>query len=362
MTDFDPYFQWLGIPPTDQPPDHYRLLGLPRFTNDAQAIQHSADERMAAVRMNQAGPRGRFTQKLLNELATAKLCLLNPFSKAEYDASLSSASGQGAPLVDSLLPASLSTGVPLPPPSTQPEVRGPSNLMPKVQVHPIRHRPKKRKPEYDPRMIGWWLPFLGLLAVMVVGLGVFFFRPFTTRDGAEVIKHSTKDSSDRETNQQPATVEPDRRVSLKINEESGLDVIQQEASGFISLPLSAAKRNGQVALESREVGELLVGWQSDDDSVTWQFKTQLSPPQGIYRVRLMYQAASAAAGAQFVLHFDGEEYVRDLHARDRLIEDECYVALKHKGVHTLRFSLRSKPPSAAFGLKVLELSIPRTRG
>ena len=28
---FDPYHQWLSIPPKDQPPDHYRLLGLARF-------------------------------------------------------------------------------------------------------------------------------------------------------------------------------------------------------------------------------------------------------------------------------------------------------------------------------------------
>ena len=25
---FDPYHKWLGIPPEDQPPHHYRLLGV----------------------------------------------------------------------------------------------------------------------------------------------------------------------------------------------------------------------------------------------------------------------------------------------------------------------------------------------
>ena len=24
---FDPYYTWLGIPPEEQPPDHYRLIG-----------------------------------------------------------------------------------------------------------------------------------------------------------------------------------------------------------------------------------------------------------------------------------------------------------------------------------------------
>jgi hypothetical protein len=26
--DFDPYHKWLGIPPPQQPPHHYRLLGI----------------------------------------------------------------------------------------------------------------------------------------------------------------------------------------------------------------------------------------------------------------------------------------------------------------------------------------------
>jgi hypothetical protein len=28
MSDFDPYYHWLGIAPKDQPPNHYRLLGV----------------------------------------------------------------------------------------------------------------------------------------------------------------------------------------------------------------------------------------------------------------------------------------------------------------------------------------------
>ena len=28
---FDPYHEWMGIPPSEQPPNHYRLLGLSEF-------------------------------------------------------------------------------------------------------------------------------------------------------------------------------------------------------------------------------------------------------------------------------------------------------------------------------------------
>ena len=35
---FDPYHKWLGIPPKDQPPNHYRLLGIELFESDADVI------------------------------------------------------------------------------------------------------------------------------------------------------------------------------------------------------------------------------------------------------------------------------------------------------------------------------------
>ncbi len=86
--DFDPYYQWLGISPKYQPPTHYRLLGLELFETNPDVISSAADQRMAHVRSLQTGGRGPLTQKILNELSTARRCLLNPASKAEYDAHL----------------------------------------------------------------------------------------------------------------------------------------------------------------------------------------------------------------------------------------------------------------------------------
>jgi hypothetical protein len=88
MSNFDPYREWLEIDPVEQPADHYRLLGLARFENDRSRIERAADERMAHVRQFQTGPRGPFTQKLLNELAAARLCLLDAQRKTQYDAEL----------------------------------------------------------------------------------------------------------------------------------------------------------------------------------------------------------------------------------------------------------------------------------
>jgi cytoskeletal protein RodZ len=85
---FDPYHEWLGIPASEQPPHHYRLLGIVLFEDNSKVIENAADQRMAHVRTYQLGKYSDLSQKLLNELATAKICLLNPEKKAVYDQQL----------------------------------------------------------------------------------------------------------------------------------------------------------------------------------------------------------------------------------------------------------------------------------
>lgn len=82
---FDPYHKWLGIHPSEQPPNFYRLLGIAKFESDADVISNAADARMAHVKTFQAGANSNHSQQILNELARAKLCLLIPSKKAEYD-------------------------------------------------------------------------------------------------------------------------------------------------------------------------------------------------------------------------------------------------------------------------------------
>ncbi len=91
MTHFDPYHQWLGIPPAEQPATHYRLLGIEPFEADAEVIGSAADRQMGHVRTFQLGPQGAISQRLLCELSTARLILLHPQRKAGYDAVLRSA-------------------------------------------------------------------------------------------------------------------------------------------------------------------------------------------------------------------------------------------------------------------------------
>jgi hypothetical protein len=86
--EFDPYYTWLGIPPSERPADHYRLLGVPRFETNADVISNAADARMAFVRTFQTGPKGKYTQQILNELAAARTTLLQQERKSAYDQQL----------------------------------------------------------------------------------------------------------------------------------------------------------------------------------------------------------------------------------------------------------------------------------
>ncbi|MCH7729686.1 MAG: trypsin-like peptidase domain-containing protein [Planctomycetes bacterium] len=82
---FDAYQKWLGIPPAEQPPNHYRLLGIQLFEDDADVIDSAADQRMTRLRSFQSGKHAQHSQSLLNEIATAQVCLLDPEKRALYD-------------------------------------------------------------------------------------------------------------------------------------------------------------------------------------------------------------------------------------------------------------------------------------
>ncbi len=85
---FDPYLKWFGIPPKDRPIHHYRLLAIEIFEADAEVIENAADQRMAHLKRFNTGKHSALAEKLLNEVAAARVCLLNPAKKAGYDEEL----------------------------------------------------------------------------------------------------------------------------------------------------------------------------------------------------------------------------------------------------------------------------------
>ena len=85
---FDPYLKWFGIPPAARPINHYRLLGIEVFETDPEVIENATDQRMAHLKRFSAGQHATLAEQLLNEVAAARVCLLNPGKKAKYDEEL----------------------------------------------------------------------------------------------------------------------------------------------------------------------------------------------------------------------------------------------------------------------------------
>jgi pSer/pThr/pTyr-binding forkhead associated (FHA) protein len=124
---FDPYYVWLGIPPSEQPPHHYRLLGVALFEPRSDVIQVAAQKQITHVKSFVIGEFADAARRLLTELTQAKLCLLNPSKRAQYDARLRSQLAQIAAPTPAGVPAASAPG-PSPRPGTpeQPEGRQPT--------------------------------------------------------------------------------------------------------------------------------------------------------------------------------------------------------------------------------------------
>lgn len=175
---FDPYLQWLGIRDPQRPPNHYRLLGVELFENDPEVLANAADRQMAHVRTFQVGKHAAESQRLLNELAAAKLALLNPEKKAEYDAwlweQLSAMQAQGV-----LQPGASYLGysgyaVPGGPVVSPPGAAFPASSGSSLAPQPARGETGADGPTLSSGPIRTWLVISVFTAMVVVLLGLVF--------------------------------------------------------------------------------------------------------------------------------------------------------------------------------------------
>ena len=182
---FDPYRKWLGIPEQDQPPHHYRLLGIEPFESDPEVICNAVDARMAHIKTFQAGKHSDHSQRLLNELAAAKICLLNPEKKAEYDRKLAEARAARDAEREENAPEPRSEG------SGPDELADltPIGISPRPSAYIVRGR-KKRQP-------AWLVPAIvfGVAALLALVLAIAFRDSLTDRGGSKQSGVSRKASA-----------------------------------------------------------------------------------------------------------------------------------------------------------------------
>jgi hypothetical protein len=171
----DPYHRWLAIPPQEQPPNYYRLLGLAKYEADFDVIDTAADRQMAHVRTYQSGKYADESQKLLNEISAARVVLLDAEKKSAYDGSLRE---KDKPLKQA---AALPTAQPLEaaPPGAKPApVAKPAPAMPAHAATPVR-APAPTTPKFDaaklaPLLLAGGAGLLVLLLAAGVGVWLIF--------------------------------------------------------------------------------------------------------------------------------------------------------------------------------------------
>lgn len=143
---FDPYHKWLAIPPSEQPPNFYRLLSLPLYETDQEVIAAAAVQRINWVRNFESGASGDVAKKIKDEISSAWLCLRNPDHKQQYDEQLRrhTASQQVEP--PHTPPTLFATALPNPPPANpfvhEAGIRIPDSAEPRWNVLPRAKRSK----------------------------------------------------------------------------------------------------------------------------------------------------------------------------------------------------------------------------
>ncbi|MEX2213474.1 MAG: hypothetical protein WD768_05060, partial [Phycisphaeraceae bacterium] len=120
----DHYTQWLKIAPGPRPPDFYTLLGLPRCCDDAVRIEDAAHEQLDRLDRYALSPdpaSREACQRMMNEVAHARVVLRDAIRRAAYNKELAQALGIAPPAdpVQVQMPAALPELAP-PQPVSQP--------------------------------------------------------------------------------------------------------------------------------------------------------------------------------------------------------------------------------------------------
>jgi hypothetical protein len=326
---FDPYRDWLGIAPGERPLDHYRLLGLPKFESDAERIAAAADERMALVRSFQVGPRKVHTQRLLNELSAARICLLSPTSRAAYDAAL-----RGAGIPPAYFQAAEAPPI-QPPPPPESKVTIVSGEQPIDFENLTPPGP-------------WWRPLASMiLAALIVLAAAAAWGVF---------------QSTRSKVAAPTVALPPASLPEEMEPEPPPEAIvqMQEASGEVSLSPATAVLAGGVELRSSGTRELLAGFSLPDAAARWQFR--LVAP-GFFELELQYATAREVETATLVAAIDEASKplaLRPTEGRDQFHTDTFTMALPKSGLHSL--VLRPREALAGEGLILKSVRLVPIKG
>lgn len=282
---FDPYYTWLGIAPEEQPPNHYRLLGIRLFEDNLEVISNAADRQMAHLRTFQTGAHAAESQRLLNEVAAARVCLLKAEKKTDYDSHLRAnlptpATPPPEPTLDAQLANVLAEEL-APHPQTHPGTRHAD------KGYPHAHGPKKPAP------LGVWV-LMGLSgAAAIVLLAVLLpnaLKPKKTQlilDWPEAERQEATLTIDEETYEVAASGEV--AIALEPGEHH-VRIRWPTYTPFDCAVLLTSGENQTLAVNRRPLpGTLVFDWppgERADATLSVDGKPQFVPSSGEFRLKL----------------------------------------------------------------------------
>ncbi len=326
---FDPYREWLGIGPEAHPLDHYRLLGIERFENDPAVIHQAADARMSEVRIHQTGPRGRYTQQLLNEISAARVCLVEAGSKQAYDASL--------------LKGATSTKVPPPAPPMPPPAPLATVQQEIPSVAPVMTTSIPTAKD-DPEEVrgGLGKVVMGVVTVLIISAGIWGLGWWAGRQNSDAEQVQKQEDT-------PKKKDSPAELSTEV-------VVNQEATGEIGLAATVATLHGKtIRCEVNGLDGQIASWTDGKDWVSWKFKI-LKP--GYFRAEVTYAAAQDAHQGTYLVQIDEEpskvctvESPMGTGGRT----DEHFFFINRSGTHVLSVKAGNKPGKELMVLKSIRL-------
>ena len=391
-TDFDPYLQWLGISPENQPPNHYALLGLEDFEADREKIHAAADSRLQYLRDFQTGPRGKLSQQLLNEVARAKLCLINAEAKAAYDQKLkherapitppiikTGVIAPPLPVVDELSAFKINTpankiGAPADEAQAEAVAAQLSNLRsakppimdgavaPSVDVPADAGEDSASTKEADqpsadqssavvPLFRRKWFPFVALTILSLIAISVWLIGwivvPLFLSES--VVSQPTADSLQQPKPKQGMTTS----VFAKNNQIDYPPGIRPQGGQYV-LNASNTELAGALISEKSEGRDVLAGWKLDSDRATWKLSV---PFPGFYRASINYSATNLVGDNSILLSIGDwkkSHTLRQTAGESEWLTDELIVLLREKG--TIEIHLAPESIDGEFHLHEIKLA------
>ena len=218
--DFDPYFEWLGIAPKHQPPNHYRLLNLDAFEQDVPLIAAAAQRVTARLHDVPPGTHDAESRRVLKEVMAAGSCLLDESAKAAYDKKLRAMASGGSrkpavqedavkdvdlqlePIAPQVREVRQVEAVAMPPVESAGSFGGRSSA-------PAQRRPRNKQ---NPVV----MTALLLLFVVIAGITLYYVVIAPPGDDSNQIADTTGDDSKRNRKKKSASKErPPAKITLR---------------------------------------------------------------------------------------------------------------------------------------------------